>query len=161
MEKWKKNIDEFITLSDKHKVQMLMVGGTAVQFYGYNRNSFDIDFWINPTAENFDRLILVFKDMDYDIKDFPKAVREQKQNISIKFAPLDLDLELITNFSVNRSFDEAYKNAQILESTNAKVKSRVLSLDDLIISKIKSGRSKDLLDIQELRKIHKLNSSEE
>ena len=156
MQKWQENIDNFINLVNKHNVQLIMVGGSAVQFHGYQRNSFDVDFWINPTTDNFDKLIAVFKDMGYDIKDFPKEVREQKQNISIRFAPLDLDLELITNFSVNKSFDEAYKNASILESPISGSPSRVLSLDDLIISKIKAGRTKDLLDIQELQKIHKL-----
>lgn len=159
MKKWQENIDTFIKLVNEHNVQLLMVGGSAVQFHGYNRNSFDVDFWVNPTPENFDNLVSVFKDMGYDIKDFPKAVREQQQNISIRFAPLDLDLELITNFSVNKSFEEAYKNAKILESSIPDATSRVLSLDDLIISKIKSGRPKDLLDIQELQKIHKLDLS--
>ena len=159
MERWQKNIEEFMELAERHDVKMLMVGGGAVQFHGYNRNSFDIDFWIKPSSENFDKLLLVFKDMGYEIIDFPNAVREQKQNISIKFAPLDLDLELITNFSVDKSFDEAYANAQILKSNITKAKSRVLSLEDLIISKVKAGRPKDLLDIQELQKIHKLDLS--
>lgn len=65
MERWRQNIDEFITLATKHEVQMIMVGGGAVQFHGYVRNSFDIDFWINPTTENFDNLIKVFQDMGH------------------------------------------------------------------------------------------------
>lgn len=159
MKQWQQNIDKFIELAYKHKVEMLMVGGGAVQFHGYNRNSFDIDFWINPTSTNFDNLILVFKDMGCNITDFPIEVREQKQNISIKFAPLDLDLELITNFTVNKSFEEAYDKAEILKSSKNNATIRVLGLDDLIISKVKAGRPKDLLDIKELKKIHKLDSS--
>lgn len=160
MEQWKQNINDFIALAEKHKVQMLMVGGGAVQFHGYNRNSFHVDFWINSTEKNFNNLKHVFKDMGYDIEDFPKAVREQKQNISIKFAPLDLDLELITNFSVNKTFDQAYDNAQIFKSNDTGATSRVLALQDLIISKIKAGRTKDLMDVQELKKIHKIGLDE-
>jgi len=46
--------------------------------------------------------------MGYDIYDFPKAVKEKQQNISVKFSPADFNLELITNFSINKPFDEAY-----------------------------------------------------
>lgn len=159
MERWRQNIDEFITLAIKHDVQMIMVGGGAVQFHGFVRNSFDIDFWINPTTENFDNLIKVFQDMGYEIDEFPKAVLEQRQNISIKFAPLDLDLELITNFSVNKSFEEAYKSAELLRNNTNDPVSKVLALDDLIISKIKAGRPKDLLDVQELKKVNNIDIS--
>lgn len=157
MEGWKQNMDEFIRLAEKHKVELLMVGGAAVQFHGYNRNSFDVDFWINPTRTNFQKLISVFNEMGYQLTDFPQKVLEKKQNISVKFAPLDLNLELITNFSVNKTFEEAYEQAEILKTGETDAVSKVLSLEDLIISKVKSGRPKDLLDVQELKKIHNLD----
>lgn len=153
---WDQNIDEFIALANKHKVRMLMVGGGAVNFHGYQRHSADVDFWIETTDENFKKLVLVFNEMGYEIDDFPENVKLQKQNISIKFSPIDLDLELITKFSVNKSFEEAYNDSE--ETTvNDKtfLKWNVLSLEDLITSKIKANRAKDLLDIQQLREINK------
>ncbi|BFM42813.1 hypothetical protein CFS9_14540 [Flavobacterium sp. CFS9] len=153
---WNQNIDEFIILANKHQVRMLMVGGGAVNFHGYQRHSADVDFWIETTAENFKKLILVFNDMGYEIDDFPENVKRQEQNISVKFSPADLDLELITRFSVNKTFDEAYKDSE--ETTvNDKtfLKWNVLSLEDLITSKIKANRAKDLLDIQQLLEINK------
>jgi len=153
---WDQNIDEFIALANKHKVRMLMVGGGAVNFHGYQRHSADVDFWIETTDENFKKLVLVFNEMGYEIDDFPENVKKQEQNISIKFSPLDLDLELITKFSVNKSFEEAYNDSE--ETTvNDKtfLKWNILSLEDLITSKIKANRAKDLLDIQQLREINK------
>jgi hypothetical protein len=150
---WEKNIDEFIKLTNKHKVKMLLVGGGAVNFHGYQRHSADVDFWIDVSEENLNKLVLVFNDMGYDIKDFPKKVKNKEQNISVKFSPRDLDLELITNFSVNKTFDEAYNDSEEVEVKKEKlIKWNVLSLEDLITSKIKSSRPKDLLDIQELQK---------
>ena len=35
--------------------------------------------------------------------------------------------------------------------------SKVLALDDLFISKIKAGRPKDLLDVQELKKVNDID----
>ena len=153
---WDQNIDEFIALANKHKVRMLMVGGGAVNFHGYQRHSADVDFWIETTDENFKKLVLVFNEMGYEIDDFPENVKLQKQNISIKFSPIDLDLELITKFSVNKSFEEAYNDSE--ETTvndETFLKWNVLSLEDLITSKIKANRAKDLLDIQQLREINK------
>lgn len=134
-----------------------MVGGAAVNFYGYQRHSADVDFWIDTSDENFDKLVAVFREMDYEIDDFPEAVKKRQQNISVKFSPVDFDLELITNFSVNKPFDEAYKQSETvtLEKNNKQLIWRVISLEDLITSKINSGRPIDLLDIQQLQKKNK------
>lgn len=156
MKDWEKNIDEFISLANKHNVRMIMVGGGAVNFHGYQRHSADVDFWIETTDENFKKLLVVFNEMEYEIDDFPEEVKLQEQNISIKFSPLDLDLELITNFSVNKSFEEAFNDSEEVTVNNKTFLSwRVLSLEDLITSKVKANRPKDLLDIQQLRAINK------
>jgi predicted nucleotidyltransferase component of viral defense system len=152
---WEENINQFIIAANKYGVRMLMVGGGAVYFHGYQRHSADVDFWIETTEENFKNLIKVFNEMGYEIDDFPEKVKKQEQNISIKFSPIDLDLELITNFSVNKSFDEAYRNAEtVIVNDNPSLKWNILSYEDLITSKIKANRPKDLFDIQQLRQIN-------
>lgn len=154
---WKEDVDQFIRLTNKHAVRMLMVGGGAVNFHGYQRHSADVDFWIDTTEENLIRLLKVLQDMNYDIADFPKEVKAQEQNISLKFSPEDLDVELITRFSVNKSFDQAYDDSIIYQVAGMELlRWNVLSLEDLITSKIKAGRAKDLLDINELNRLNKL-----
>ncbi|WP_166921269.1 nucleotidyl transferase AbiEii/AbiGii toxin family protein [Flavobacterium poyangense] len=153
---WSENIDEFISFANKHQVRMIMVGGGAVNFHGYQRHSADVDFWIETTDQNFKKLVLVFKEMGYEIDDFPENVKKEEQNISVKFSPVDLDLELITRFSVNKTFEEAFKDSEeVTVKENTFLKWNVLSLEDLITSKVKANRSKDLLDIQQLREINK------
>lgn len=154
MKLWEQNIDEFMSTANKHNVRMLMVGGGAVNFHGYQRHSADVDFWIETTNENFINLVATFNDMGYEIKDFPEKVKNREQNISIKFSPLDLNLELITNFSVNKSFDEAFNDSeQVTINEKTFLRWNVLSFEDLITSKIKANRPKDLLDIQQLIEI--------
>lgn len=154
--KWEENINQFIAIANKHKVRMLMVGGGAVNFHGYQRHSSDVDFWIETTELNFKKLVAVFNEMGYEIEDFPENVKNEEQNISIKFSPLDLDLELITKFSVNKTFDEAFESSEEVKvNDNSFLKWNVLSLEDLITSKIKANRPKDLLDIQQLLEINK------
>ncbi|MRT17247.1 nucleotidyltransferase family protein [Vitellibacter sp. q18] len=150
IEAWDNNIRDFIRGCKKHEVKIIMVGGGAVNFHGYQRHSADVDFWLEPVAENFKKLILVFQEMGFEIDDFPKKVKEQQQNISIKFTPSILNLEIITNFSVNKPFAKAFEEAVQVKKDG--LEWRVLSFEDLIISKIKAGRPKDLLDIQELQR---------
>lgn len=155
IENWDKEIQQFIQLCNKYNVRMLMVGGGAVNFHGYQRHSADVDFWIDTQEENFKKLITVFNKMGFEIEDFPTEVKTKNQNISIKFSPKSLNIELITRFSVNKSFEEAYNESSIaIVEENTLLKWKVLSLEDLIISKIKSGRPKDFLDIQQLKEIN-------
>ncbi len=155
--KWKEEIDSFISLADKYGVRMLMVGGGAVNFHGYQRHSADVDFWIDTSDANLDKLIKVFSKMGYFIKSFPDKVINQEQNISVKFSPSDLNLELITKFYISKSFDEAYRHSELATVNDKHVfKWNVLSLEDLIDSKIRASRNKDLLDVQELKRIHNL-----
>ena len=49
-----------LLLASKHKVRMLLVGGGAVNFHGYQRHSADVDFWVDATPRNFGRLLTVF-----------------------------------------------------------------------------------------------------
>lgn len=156
MRLWKENIDSFIKLAHKEGVRMVMVGGGAVNFHGYQRHSADVDFWIETTATNLEKLISVFNKMGYKLDEFPRKVKTGEQNISVKFSPADLNLELITNFSVNKSFTDAFDSSETVVAPDTGLTWRVLSLEDLIISKIKSARPKDLLDVQELKRINDL-----
>ena len=153
MTMWKDDINSFIRLCNVHDVRMLMVGGGAVNYHGYQRSSSDIDFWIDTSEENLGKLVKAFTEMGYELDDLPDSVKQKRQNISIKLSPLDLNLELITNFSANKSFDEAYQNAEVVRSKDDESYCwRVLAFEDLVTSKIKSGRPKDLLDVYELKR---------
>ncbi len=129
---------------------MLMVDGTAVNFHGYRRHSADVDFWIDISRENLLHLKTALQELGFKFDDFPNEVYEAKQ-ISVKISP-DMEMELITAFSLDKTFDEAFH-----ASEEARIEGgysyRVISLNDLIDNKKRSGRPKDLLDIQELKRI--------
>ena len=56
-------LSKVCTVLSKYEVEYIIVGGTAVQYYGYHRPSritistpeidADLDFWYKPTNENF------------------------------------------------------------------------------------------------------------
>ena len=58
---------------------------------------------------------------------------------------------MITNFNPGKTFEQAYNESITIEKDN--VSYRVLSFNDLVLSKISTGREKDKLDIAELHKI--------
>lgn len=145
-------VREFLASAHTHGLRLLLVGGGAVNFHGYQRQSADIDFWVEPTPENFDRLLTTLRSLGYELDKLPLSVIRQEQNISIKISP-DLDLELITRFDPGRSFDEAWRDGERTELAGEPVAMyRVLGFDDLLRSKRRAGRPKDLLDIQELQR---------
>ncbi|MBD3628429.1 nucleotidyltransferase [Cyclobacterium sp.] len=152
---WKENFDSFLREASKEGVKMLLVGGGAVNFHGYQRHSADVDFWIDTSEENFSKLLQVFQRMGYEIDSFPDKVKRKEQNISVKFSPADLNLELITNFQIGKSFDEAFSESEKVEIRDHGIfKWNVLNLYDLLESKRRAARPKDLLDILELKSIH-------
>jgi len=141
----------FLRLARDHGLRYLMVGGGAVNFHGYQRNSADVDLWIDPSSENFDRLKRVLDGMGYD-SELPRSVLEAEQNVSMKISP-EQDLELITCFNPGCTFGEAFTRAEVaLFAGEPVTRIWVLAFDDLINSKVKSARPKDLLDVYELQR---------
>lgn len=146
---------DFVSAARNCGVRMLMVGGGAVNFHGYQRHSADIGLWIEPESTNFDKLLAALRSIGLDVDALPEAVYRKEQNISIKIPP-DLDIELITRFDPGYSFAEAWSRSIIVELAGKPVSTyRVVSYEDLLKSKIRSASPKDLLDVQELKRLKK------
>lgn len=146
------DVRAFLRTANDHGLRLLLVGGGAVNFHGYQRHSADIDLWIDPTPDNFAKLVDTLRSLGYDLDHLPDTVLRAEQNISIKISP-DMEIELITRFDPGRSFEDAWSRSVVSELAEEPVALyRVLNYEDLIESKRRSARPKDLLDIQELRR---------
>lgn len=144
---------EFVKSCNNNGVRMLLVGGSAVNFYGYQRHSADVDFWIDISEKNLLNLKKALNEINYDFPDYPEKVKMGLQNISIKISP-EFEIELITRFNPGRTFNQAFEDSNRVRSEkDNELTWNVLSLDDLLASKKRSGRLKDQLDIQELQKL--------
>ena len=55
----------FLSCAKKNSLRYLLIGGYAVNYYGYNRNTHDLDVWIAPTIENRNAFINTLLCMDY------------------------------------------------------------------------------------------------
>jgi len=146
--KVEKDFEEFIRLLNYHKVKYLIVGAYALSYYTFPRNTGDIDFFIDNSELNAKKLIKVlndfgFEDMGLKKEDFTKP----DSVIQLGFAPVRIDL--LTSIS-GINFKEAFKNRVKAKLGNEKV--YFISKPDLVKNKIAAGRSKDLLDIEQLKK---------
>jgi hypothetical protein len=67
-----------------HQVDFIVVGGAAVNHYGYNRPSgigsyrsslkVDLDFWYRPTVANYHKLLRALDELDVDTTDLKQLV---------------------------------------------------------------------------------------
>lgn len=151
IENFPERVDLFIKLANRHQLRMILVGGGAVNFHGFQRHSADIDFWIDVSEENLKKLHLILNELGYGLEELPEQVKKGEQNISIKINPV-FELELITNFNPGKTFDEAFKDSVLVEKDDLSY--RVLNFYDLIKSKITSNRIKDKMDVEELQRIN-------
>ena len=152
---WDKNISSFIQLAHTHEVRMIMVGSGAANFYGYKSPTTGVHFWIEATSKNLNKIMLVLRELRSGLVDFSIPVLSRKQDVSIKFSPTSINLELIANFVADKSFSWAYDDSvETSLQQNSSVKWRVLALEDLIDSKSKSQNPQDQWDLLELKRIN-------
>jgi len=137
-------------------VKYLIIGGFAVNIYGYNRSTGDIDIYIDDTKENRIKLREAFKLIG--IGDFSELE-------NIQFIPgwtdftlnYGLRLDIMTSIKglEDKSFDELFNLSNTIIISEIPVK--FIDYANLIISKRAAKRPKDLLDIEELEKINGKN----
>lgn len=133
------------------EVEFMLVGGYAVNLYGYNRPTGDLDLWLNPTHENKVKLMGMLSSKEFDhesLQYIASADFSQPTVFSMGEAPLRIDFLTHVNL-VN--FDAAYLNKNVVEIDGLKIP--FIHLNDLVLSKFNTGRSRDKGDIEELQKI--------
>ena len=131
---------------NRAEVEYLLVGGYAVNFYGYHRFTEDIDFWIAVSDDNFQRLLAAVR--SFFGEDLPGLdMNFLKNNESLYLGRVPEKIEVFQNAS-GVNFSQAYPRR--LESTLEGVSVKIISLADLRVNKLASARHKDLADLEKL-----------
>ncbi len=139
---------EFVELLNKNKVKYLLVGGYAVTYHGYPRFTKDIDFWVWAEAKNAKLLLKTIKEfigssLGYTEQDF------LQKDIIIQLGMPPNRIDLITDLD-GITFEEAYKHK--IEDNFGNLPISIIDLHSLKTNKKSTGRTKDLLDFEELSK---------
>jgi hypothetical protein len=140
--------DMLRALSDE-KVKFILVGAYALAAHGYPRATMDIDIWVMPSPENAEAVLQALRRFGAPLHNLTKEDLLKDGTIfQIGVAPRRIDI--ITAASGLR-FEPAYRNSIPVNIEGIEV--RIPSIDDLIINKRATGRTKDLADAEALESL--------
>lgn len=141
---------EFINALNDCEVDYVLVGGYAVILHGYSRTTGDMDLWINPTRTNYEKLVKAFDVFRLPLFDMTldKFLNTEEYDV-FSFGRPPMAIDIMTKVK-GLVFNEAVNGAQWFE-LEEEFAIRVVNFNDLIKAKTKSGRFKDLDDIEQLK----------
>ena len=154
--------EEILRAFQKQKVKYILVGGIAVNLLGSMRGTADLDILVEMSDDNLRKIVKILKRYGYRVKQpvdplriADKKTREDwiknKNMKALNFYKEDelKEVDIIIESPV--SFEEANKKPVLIEIDDLILP--VISIDNLIKMKEKTGRAVDKLDIEELKMI--------
>jgi hypothetical protein len=137
---------EFLACLNRAGVEYLLVGGYAVNHYGYHRFTEDIDFWIAVSDANFERLLAAIRlFFGEDLAGLDKKFLEVNEALFLGGVPNKIE---VFKHCSGLDFAEAYPRR--VEATIDGEHVKMICLADLKTNKRASGRNKDLADLDNL-----------
>jgi hypothetical protein len=143
-----KDLREFIECLNSNRVDYLVVGALAVSWHGFARYSADVDFLVRPTEPNAQRLLKAIRDFGFGSLDIQlQDLTAPGKVIQLGFEPNRIDL--MTSVT-GVSFDEAWQTRSSGRLDGIPVD--FIGRTALLLNKESTGRAKDRIDAEELRK---------
>jgi hypothetical protein len=129
--------------------RFMLVGAYALVAHGYPRATMDIDIWVMPSPENADAVTRALRRFGAPLHNLTKEDLLKDGTIfQIGVAPRRIGI--ITAASGLR-FEPTYRNSIPVNIEGIEV--RIPSIDDLILNKMATGRTKDLADAEALKSL--------
>ena len=139
---------EFLGLLNKYGVEFVLVGGHAVNYYGYVRTTQDIDLLIYPSGKNAKCVMAALRDFGFGNAGIPLSLFESAGSaIHLGSEPNRIDL-LTTLKGVGN--EQIFKNKKRIQMGALELD--IIDLHDLLQIKRQSSRLKDQADAEELQK---------
>ncbi len=138
------NFRELLRLLNSAGVRFMVLGGYAVNFHGYHRNTADIDIWIAFDPENLNRVVKALH--DFGIASVGPTTFTKRGDI-IRFGRQPLRVDILTN-PTGIEFENCFPRKVEAEFDGVLIP--FIALEDLKVNKKAAGRLKDLADIEGL-----------
>lgn len=146
-----RDFQDFIAALNAAEVRYILVGGYAVILHGYARTTGDMDIWVEPSRENYKRLVRAFHEFGMSLFDMTESRFLATTIYDVfSFGRSPVSIDIITQIK-GLEFDDAYSASQWFP-VEEDLSVRSLSLASLILAKKAAGRNKDLDDIEQLSK---------
>ena len=137
---------DFLKLCLQNEVRFLIIGGYAVIHHSRPRYTGDLDVWIDSSLDNARRVVTVLEEFGFPPETLStEMITDGKKIIRMGFEPMRL--ELFTSIP-GVAFNSCYERRDLVKIGRMHVP--FISLQDLKINKLASGRPKDLQDMEEL-----------
>lgn len=144
------DMKELLRLFERHSVRYTLVGGHAVNYYGYVRTTQDMDLLVLPTSENAKRIMDALSDFGFGGVGIPQALFERNGGaVHLGAEPNRIDILTSLKGVDNTTI---FAGAEIVDIDGVDV--WIISLEDLLQVKRCSDRPRDLADADELAKIN-------
>jgi hypothetical protein len=147
------------SILNKHEVEYLVVGGSAVILHGYFRHSTnaagvvadkpDLDFWYNPTYSNYFKILKVLKELGQDVAKFENEQSPNPQKSFFRYEFEQFTLDLLPALKASLKFGGSFRNRETGVFSGIEVP--FISLEDLLADKEANARPKDIADIEQLK----------
>ena len=141
---------ELLELLNKHQVDFLLVGGIAVNYYGYARSTGDIDLLFRADDDNATRLHGALSEFFGDgVPELsgPDDLLEPGLIFQIGVPPHRVDF---INEISGVEFETAWQHRLEEDIEDHDITVPIIHLDDLLTNKQASGRAKDIDDFEYL-----------
>jgi hypothetical protein len=140
---------EFFELLLDRKVEFLIIGGVAYNFYAPPRGTKDIDVWVAPDVDNCARLISALGAFGFPTEALDPAVMAVRDAVYILGkAPNRIDLLMHPG---GVEWPDAW--ARRVPADFDQVPVAFLSMPDLVAMKRHAGRPQDLVDVAKLERL--------
>jgi hypothetical protein len=135
---------EMLLLLQKYDVEFMLIGAYALAYHGVPRSTGDIDFFINCTPENSQKVYRALVEFGAPVSEIDELYLAQYGNMfQIGVAPCRIDL-------ITQIDGVLYSNANKVDVEIEGIVIPVISKSDFIKNKRAAGRHKDLADIESL-----------
>ena len=144
---------ELLELFKKKEIKFLIVGGFAVNNYGYPRYTHDIDFWVWINKLNAKKIVAALNEFGFSSLNILEEDFLKEENIvQLGVPPNRVDIMTTVD---GLKFEAAYKRKNIVDWDGIRIP--FIGLKDLITNKKASSRLQDLADAENLNLIHGLD----
>lgn len=138
-------VKEVARVFGKHRVDYLIIGKLGALLYGYYGVTYDIDIFPKKDPQNGKKIVKALRETGFEIdQEMEKEIVRGKDFIQIRGGPFDIDIIFAPDGM--ESFEEAKNRATLIEG-----KYPVASLRDIIKSKEKAGRRRDIKELEDLK----------
>ncbi|MBI5473325.1 MAG: hypothetical protein HY961_13355 [Ignavibacteriae bacterium] len=139
---------EFVESLNAFDVRYLVVGGYAVGQHGHPRYTKDLDIWVWIDKANAENLMKALNHFGFGSLPLKAEDFLSKDTIAqLGYEPDRIDI--ITDLN-NVTFEECYERRTIVNWKGVPV--NLIGVDDLVLTKMGTGRLQDLADIEQLGK---------